>query len=291
LRSPQCWPRPHGGAGDPTPLPQPHPTRASMGLRLATRCRGYPGAIVKMTAPALHGGAETHLPTSKPRLLTSTPSTRLNRPRFLPLLCGFGLSVEGLVVDRLQRSRGEHSQGPVNAPDVIPVDPAGGRDLDVPCGPRLDCVTFSFHLVDEREDQRLRGRAPPRRYRGPAQGSRRPPAVARSRPQTACPQPILRSRHRHGPVTDLGRDKPGAIAHGCTSAPPDPNSSGIEPGRLNAPGITGHHRCRHHTDDQARRRVTDLDVRTTARIITEGTDPPPALHGPCVGAAPSRRRG
>src|SRR5690625_3376469 len=73
-----------------------------MGLRLATRCRGYPGALVKMTAPSLHGGAETHLPTSKPRLLTSTPWTRLNRPRFLPLLCGFGLSVDGLVVDRLE---------------------------------------------------------------------------------------------------------------------------------------------------------------------------------------------
>src|SRR5699024_11250482 len=49
----------------------------------------------------------------------------------MPLLCGFGSSGEGLVVERLELYRREHPQRPVEAPVVVPVDPSGGRELDV----------------------------------------------------------------------------------------------------------------------------------------------------------------
>src|SRR5699024_7735741 len=52
-------------------------------------------------------------------------------PGPLPLFCGCGLSGEGLVVERLELYRGEHPERAVEAPVVVPVDPAGGRELDV----------------------------------------------------------------------------------------------------------------------------------------------------------------
>src|SRR5699024_9395057 len=52
-------------------------------------------------------------------------------PGSLPLLCGFGLSGEDLVVERLELYWGKHPQRAVEAPVVVPVDPAGGRELDV----------------------------------------------------------------------------------------------------------------------------------------------------------------
>src|SRR5690625_3203599 len=51
--------------------------------------------------------------------------------RVLSLLCGCGLSGEDLVAERFELYRGENPQRAVEAPVVVPVDPAGGRELDV----------------------------------------------------------------------------------------------------------------------------------------------------------------
>src|SRR5699024_2723339 len=53
------------------------------------------------------------------------------RPSLLPLLCECGIPSGGLVVQRLELYRDEHPQRSVEAPVVVPVNPAGSRELDV----------------------------------------------------------------------------------------------------------------------------------------------------------------
>lgn len=48
----------------------------------------------------------------------------------MPLLCGFGLSSERLVVDRLELYRVDRPEGPVETPVVVPGHPVGRRELD-----------------------------------------------------------------------------------------------------------------------------------------------------------------
>ena len=60
---------------------------------------------------------------------------RVKRPRFLPLSYGLRLSVEGRVVGLLVLGGGEVAEATVQAPVVVPVDPAGGGVLDVADGP------------------------------------------------------------------------------------------------------------------------------------------------------------
>ena len=59
------------------------------------------------------------------------PCQRSESARVLSLLCGCGLSGEDLVAERFELYRGENPQRAVEAPVVVPVDPAGGRELDV----------------------------------------------------------------------------------------------------------------------------------------------------------------
>src|SRR5699024_3584583 len=61
------------------------------------------------------------------------PSTS-TRPELARVLCRYfvgRLSGEGLVVERLELYWGDHPHRAVEAPVVVPVDPAGGRELDV----------------------------------------------------------------------------------------------------------------------------------------------------------------
>ena len=48
-----------------------------------------------------------------------------------PLLCGVRLSGEGRVVVGLELVRGDHAEATVEPAEVVPIDPRGGRELDV----------------------------------------------------------------------------------------------------------------------------------------------------------------
>ena len=82
---------------------------------------------------------------------------------FVPLLHGLQISVEGCVAGGFEPFGGAVVEATVQAAGVVPVDPAGGRPLDVGQVPadRLDRIAFLAALVDERDDQRLRGSSSP----------------------------------------------------------------------------------------------------------------------------------